>query len=250
MDFTGKVGLVTGGGSGIGRATSALFAERGGAVLVADINEAGAKATVEAIIRKGGRAEACRVDVARWEDVKATVDRARRAFGRHAHERGTIRPEHRLLRPAGRPGQLRRDPARPLDRRDDRGRVAGIAGHQPHRCFPADQGGHGGDARTGRRGDRLDRVPDGYPGQGGSCCLRRLQGGYPAAHADGRTGGGTAQDPGELRLSRLRGFAHDPEFRRAGRCRSPVCRVGQSMPLGSCRPPRGRGQGYAVSRIR
>ena len=82
MDFTGKVGLVTGGGSGIGRATSALFAERGGAVLVADINEAGAKATVEAIIRKGGRAEACRVDVARWEDVKATVDRARRAFGR------------------------------------------------------------------------------------------------------------------------------------------------------------------------
>ena len=63
MDFTGKVGLVTGGGSGIGRATSALFAERGGAVLVADLNEAGAKATVETILRKGGRAEACRVDV-------------------------------------------------------------------------------------------------------------------------------------------------------------------------------------------
>lgn len=78
----GQGGIGDGRGVGIGRATSALFAERGGAVLVADINEAGAKATVEAIIRKGGRAEACRVDVARWEDVKATVDRARRAFGR------------------------------------------------------------------------------------------------------------------------------------------------------------------------
>ena len=82
MDFTGKVGLVTGGGSGIGRATSALFAERGGIVLVADINEAGANATVETILRQGGRAEACRVDVTRWEDVKTTVERARRNFGR------------------------------------------------------------------------------------------------------------------------------------------------------------------------
>ncbi|MCX5733199.1 MAG: SDR family NAD(P)-dependent oxidoreductase [candidate division NC10 bacterium] len=82
MDFTGKVGLVTGGGSGIGRATSALFAERGGAVLVADINEAGAKATAEAIIRKGGRAEACGCDVTRWEDVQATVKRTRQALGR------------------------------------------------------------------------------------------------------------------------------------------------------------------------
>jgi NAD(P)-dependent dehydrogenase (short-subunit alcohol dehydrogenase family) len=82
MDFKGKVGLVTGGGSGIGRATSALFAERGGAVLVSDSNEAGAVATVEAIIRKGGRAEACRVDVTHWEDVQATVERARKAFGR------------------------------------------------------------------------------------------------------------------------------------------------------------------------
>jgi NAD(P)-dependent dehydrogenase (short-subunit alcohol dehydrogenase family) len=82
MDFTGKVGLVAGGGSGIGRTTSELFAERGGAVLVADINEAGAKATVETILRKGGRAEACRVDVTKEADAQSAVEQARRSLGR------------------------------------------------------------------------------------------------------------------------------------------------------------------------
>jgi len=82
MEFSGKVALVTGGGSGIGKATAELFAGRGGAVLVADIDEAGAKATAEAILRRGGRAEACRCDVTRWEDAQATVERARRALGR------------------------------------------------------------------------------------------------------------------------------------------------------------------------
>jgi NAD(P)-dependent dehydrogenase (short-subunit alcohol dehydrogenase family) len=80
MDFTGKVGLVTGGGSGIGRATSRLFAERGGTVLVADINEAGARTTAESIRRAGGRAEACGCDVTRWDDVQATVKRTRQVL--------------------------------------------------------------------------------------------------------------------------------------------------------------------------
>jgi NAD(P)-dependent dehydrogenase (short-subunit alcohol dehydrogenase family) len=82
MQFAGKVGLVTGGGSGIGRATAELFAKRGGTVLVADINETGAAATAEAVRRAGGRAEACRCDVTVWDQVQATVDRARRTFGR------------------------------------------------------------------------------------------------------------------------------------------------------------------------
>jgi 3-oxoacyl-[acyl-carrier protein] reductase len=82
MDFKGKVGLVTGGGSGIGRATSELFAERGGAVLVADVREAAARATAEAIRAAGGQAEAYRCDVTRWEDAQATVEQARQAFGR------------------------------------------------------------------------------------------------------------------------------------------------------------------------
>ncbi len=82
MDFTGKVALVTGGGSGIGRATSELFAERSGAVVVADLNEAAGKATAECIVGKGGRAEAVRCDVTRWDQVQAAVDTAGRVFGR------------------------------------------------------------------------------------------------------------------------------------------------------------------------
>jgi 3-oxoacyl-[acyl-carrier protein] reductase len=82
MDFTGKAALVAGGGSGIGRATCELFAERGGAVVVADIGESSAKAAAEEIVRKGGRAEAVRCDVTQWEQVQAAVERTRRLFGR------------------------------------------------------------------------------------------------------------------------------------------------------------------------
>ncbi len=82
MDFTGKVALVSGGGSGIGRATCELFAERGGAVMVADVNEASARATAEAIQKRGQRAAASRCDVSVWEQVQATVERTRRELGR------------------------------------------------------------------------------------------------------------------------------------------------------------------------
>lgn len=82
MLYAGKVALVTGGGSGIGRATAEIFAERGGAMVVADLNEAGAKATVERIAAKGLRAEAVRCDVTCWTDVQAAVETARRVFGR------------------------------------------------------------------------------------------------------------------------------------------------------------------------
>ena len=82
VDNRGKAALVTGGGSGIGRATCEIFAERGGAVVVADRNEPAAKATVESITGKGGRAEAVRCDVTRWGDVQAAVGSVRRVFGR------------------------------------------------------------------------------------------------------------------------------------------------------------------------
>lgn len=82
MDFQGKVALVTGGGSGIGRSTCQIFGGRGGAVLVADANDAAARETAGAIARIGGRAEACRCDVTVWEQVKAAVEETRQTFGR------------------------------------------------------------------------------------------------------------------------------------------------------------------------
>jgi len=81
-DMTGKVALVTGGGSGIGRATALEFAGRGAAVMVADFNLEGAQETARQIGAAGGRAAAVKVDVADEASVKAMVAEAMAAFGR------------------------------------------------------------------------------------------------------------------------------------------------------------------------
>ena len=62
--FTGKVAIVTGGGSGIGRATARLLASEGAAVTVADIAADPAQAVVAAIAAEGGTARVQVVDVA------------------------------------------------------------------------------------------------------------------------------------------------------------------------------------------
>ena len=82
MTFAGRVGLITGAGSGIGRATAQLLADRGGAVLAADVSEAAAEETAALVRAQGGRADACGCDVTRAEDVDAAVERARRKLGR------------------------------------------------------------------------------------------------------------------------------------------------------------------------
>ena len=66
-----RVVVVTGGGSGIGRATAKRFADDGDLVVVADINEAGAKSVAEGIISGGGNATHVAVDVARDSAVAA-----------------------------------------------------------------------------------------------------------------------------------------------------------------------------------
>jgi NAD(P)-dependent dehydrogenase (short-subunit alcohol dehydrogenase family) len=81
-DFGGRAALVAGGGSGIGRASAALLAERGAAVMVADVHEAAAAAAAAAIVAAGGRAEARRCDVTVAEDVAAVLDTTRARFGR------------------------------------------------------------------------------------------------------------------------------------------------------------------------
>ena len=78
----GKVALVTGGASGIGRATAIVFAQSGANVVVADIDEAGARGTVDEIERTGTKALFVRTDVSREADCVRMVAAATQAFSR------------------------------------------------------------------------------------------------------------------------------------------------------------------------
>lgn len=78
----GKVAIVTGGGSGIGRATAAALAEAGAAVVVADIDDDGGQETMRIVEEARGRAAFVRTDVTRWEDIEAMVAYAEETFGR------------------------------------------------------------------------------------------------------------------------------------------------------------------------
>lgn len=78
----GKVALVTGAGSGIGRATAALLAREGAAVTVADRNGDAARETAAALIAAGARTLALQVDVADPAQVEAMARAAVETFGR------------------------------------------------------------------------------------------------------------------------------------------------------------------------
>lgn len=82
FDLTGRVAVVTGAGSGIGRASAQVLAAAGAAVVCADINEEAAKETALVIARGGGKAAAHRVDVARRAEVDGLVRGATAEFGR------------------------------------------------------------------------------------------------------------------------------------------------------------------------
>lgn len=77
----GKRAIVTGAGSGIGRASAVLFAAEGAAVLVVDRDGAAVQATVDEIRGCGGRAEAAVADVADEMQVAGFTARAVQAFG-------------------------------------------------------------------------------------------------------------------------------------------------------------------------
>ncbi|MBM4405383.1 MAG: SDR family oxidoreductase [Chloroflexi bacterium] len=82
MRLQGKVAIVTGGGSGLGRATSVLFAKEGAKVAVADVDLPGAQATVALIEDLGGSAVAVQADVTKAADVRAMVAAAVKQYGK------------------------------------------------------------------------------------------------------------------------------------------------------------------------
>src|SRR5690606_32290223 len=77
----GKVAVVTGAASGMGKAIAELFAKEGAKVVVADLNEEGANKVVEGIVAQGGVAKALKVNVAMLEDVENMIDTAVKEYG-------------------------------------------------------------------------------------------------------------------------------------------------------------------------
>lgn len=81
MDIVGKVAVVTGAGSGIGRATARALARSGAAVVVGDIDEAAGEETVAQIVAEGGTVTFVRCDVSDARSVEALFAAAVDAYG-------------------------------------------------------------------------------------------------------------------------------------------------------------------------
>ncbi len=81
MTLRGKNAIVTGAGSGLGQATARRLAREGAAVAVWDIDEAGARRTLDDIVAAGGRAIMSRVDVSSRAQIDAGVARAHAELG-------------------------------------------------------------------------------------------------------------------------------------------------------------------------
>jgi NAD(P)-dependent dehydrogenase (short-subunit alcohol dehydrogenase family) len=101
FDFTGKTALITGAGSGLGRATSLLFAKNKANILVSDINIEGGNETVNLIKELGSNAKFIRCDVANDQEVNELIEKTIAEFGQidfavnNAGIGGKILPTHK-----------------------------------------------------------------------------------------------------------------------------------------------------------
>src|SRR5215471_16392617 len=78
----GKVALVTGGASGIGRATALTFAREGAKLIIADMNTDGGQQTLHMITEQGGEAVFVKTDVSKAVEVQALISTAVETYGR------------------------------------------------------------------------------------------------------------------------------------------------------------------------
>ena len=82
MRLKDKVSIITGGGSGMGRVASLMFAAEGAKVVVAEFSQAAGEETVRLVSDGGGEATFVKVDVSNEADAKAMVDHAVATYGR------------------------------------------------------------------------------------------------------------------------------------------------------------------------
>jgi NAD(P)-dependent dehydrogenase (short-subunit alcohol dehydrogenase family) len=78
----GKSAIITGAGSGIGRAAALVFAREGARIIVADVVEQGGRETVEMVRARGGEAQFQLCDVARAAEVDSLIAAAVKTYGR------------------------------------------------------------------------------------------------------------------------------------------------------------------------
>ncbi|MDQ4115290.1 MAG: SDR family oxidoreductase [Actinomycetota bacterium] len=82
QELSGRAAIVTGGASGIGRATVDRLVDAGASVVIADLDQAGAEQAAKEVKSRGGEAVAVRVDVTSADDAQAMVAVAESSFGR------------------------------------------------------------------------------------------------------------------------------------------------------------------------
>ena len=191
MRFDGKVVLVSGAGSGIGRATALGFAERGARVGVADIDAARAEAVAEEITKAGGVALAIAADAGAPAGIEAMIGGTVKAFGGL-----DILHNNAFGQPALPDGQRRLAFLGDLDER--------VWTHTidlgPDRRLPRDEARHPRAARAGRRRHREHRVDLGVVRRLRHRRLQHGQGRRDQPHAGGRHRVRLARDPRELRV--------------------------------------------------
>src|SRR5260370_15931089 len=79
--MTGKVVVITGGASGIGRAAALAFAREGARVVIGDVNVSGAESVVATIKNTGGEASCLLVDVTKAADIQNMIGHAASQYG-------------------------------------------------------------------------------------------------------------------------------------------------------------------------